>query len=143
MVWNRKDDDKDLVQGIVRLGNLGIRLRAQGAKEKVDEANDIYEYSPAIVEGPARYLSLLYNLARGNAIAEGRSKLEPDDLTLLTNITLSSAPQERRNLLMAVLNSHEPISTDQAATAINCSLPTARAVIGDMWSLPRLGGAME
>ena len=140
VVWNRQGDNENLLKDIIGLANLGSYLRAQTVRDRADEESGAYTYSPAIVEGPDRYRSLLYTLARGHAIAEGRSSLESDDILLAANVTLSSAPEERRRLLWALLISREAITIKQAAEAINCSLPTARAIAQDMASLHLVDG---
>ena len=47
------------------------------------------------------------------------------DVAMVVRVALSSAPEELRLLLQAVLDSWESISTQQAARAIGCSIPTA------------------
>ena len=143
VVWNRQGDNENLLKDIIGLASVGSYLRAQTVRDKADQESGAYTYSPAIVEGPDRYRSLLYNLARGHAIAEGRSSLESDDILLAANVTLSSAPEERRRLLWALLISQEPITIEQAAEAINCSLPTARAIAREMGSLHLVDGQKE
>ena len=143
VVWNRQGDNENLLKDIIGLASVGSYLRAQTVRDKADQESGAYTYSPAIVEGPDRYRSLLYNLARGHAIAEGRSSLESDDILLAANVTLSSAPEERRRLLWALLISREAITIKQAAEAINCSLPTARVIAQDMASLYLVDGKKE
>ena len=143
VVWNRQGDNENLLKDIIGLVDLGSYLRAQTVRDRADEESGAYTYSPAIVEGPDRYRSLLYNLARGNAIAEGRSSLESDDILLAAKVTLSSAPEERRRLLWALLISREAITIEHAAEVIDCSLPTARAIAREMGSLHLVDGQKE
>ena len=143
VVWNHQGANENLLKDIIGLAHLGSYLRAQTVRDRADEESGAYTYSPAIVEGPDRYRSLLYNLARGHAIAEGRSSLESDDIFLAANVTLSSAPEERRRLLWALLISREAITIEQAAEAINCSLPTARAIAREMGSLHLVDGQTD
>ena len=143
VVWNRQGDNENLLKDIIGLASVGSYLRAQTVRDRADQESGAYTYSPAIVEGPDRYRSLLYNLARGHAIAEGRSSLESDDILLAAKVTLSSAPEERRRLLWALLISREAITIEQAAEAINCSLPTARAIAREMGSLHLVDGQKE
>lgn len=131
LTWHKSADDRELALDLVRLANLGTKLRAQLSKEREYQDGN-YEYSPGVFEGPDRYRMLLYNLARGNAISEGRSCLALDDINLVSNVTLSTAPEERRRLLSAVLSSERPITTYQSSKAIDCSEPTARKVADEM-----------
>ena len=132
-----------IIRRPIRAATLGSYLRAQTVKDRAGEESGAYTYSPAIVDGPDRYRSLLYNLARGHAIAEGRSSLESDDILLAANVTLSSAPEERRRLLWTLLVSQEAITIEQAAEAINCSLPTARAIARETGSLHLVDGQKD
>jgi len=123
--WDNEADDQEMMLAIVRLANMGVKLRSQPARERQERDNEGVEFIPQLREGPARYLSLLYTLARGHAISDGRTTLAPADVAMVVRVALSSAPEELRLLLQAVLDSREPISTQQAARAIGCSLPTA------------------
>ena len=141
LVWDRAADDPSLLRKIVRLTNLGVKMRAQLARSKsndlkifLDGANQ-YEYSPALVEGPDRYRNLLYNLARGHATVQGRTALSEEDVKVIAKVTLSSGPKVRTLLFNAVLQDPAPISTSQAAAAMECSEPTARNVARDMAQL--------
>lgn len=136
VAWDKPADDRQLVENLVRLTNLGVMLRAQPAKEKTSQYDDTdYEFTPAVVEGPERYLNLLYNLARGHAIAEGRQQLAEDDVKLVARVTLGSGPEQRRKLLKGVLTQEEPLTVDEAAKAIGCTRPTAEKIISEMVQL--------
>ena len=132
MEWDNGADDQEMMLAIVRLANLGVKLRSQPARERPDRDNEGVEFIPQLREGPARYLSLLYTLARGHAIAEGRTTLTSADVAMVVRVTLSSAPEELRLLLQAVLDSWESISTQQAAQAIGCSIPTAANAVATL-----------
>ena len=66
MEWDNGADDQEMMLAIVRLANLGVKLRSQPARERQDRDNEGVEFTPRLREGPARYLSLLYTLARGH-----------------------------------------------------------------------------
>ena len=133
MTWNNEAvDDLEMKRTIVQLANLGVKLRSQPARERQERDNEGVEFIPQLREGPARYLSLLYTLARGHAISDGRTMLAPADVAMVVRVALSSAPEELRLLLQAVLDSREPISTQQAARAIGCSLPTAANAVATL-----------
>ena len=132
MEWDNEPDDQEMMLAIVRLANMGVKLRSQPARERQERDNEGVEFIPQLREGPARYLSLLYTLARGDATSDGRTMLAPADVAMVVRVALSSAPEELRLLLQAVLDSREPISTQQAARAIGCSLPTAANAVATL-----------
>ena len=120
MDWGRQADDEELAMKIVHLAKLGIRLRSQLARQK-ENFDGSTEFIPAVIEGPDRFRSQLYNLARGHAIAEGRTRLAYEDVKLAATIALRSGPTDRRGLLRAVLASEDPISIADAQVATGCS----------------------
>lgn len=132
--WDRAAGDKEILMALIRLAALGVKLRAQLPKEK-DFGNESYDYIPGIIEGPDRYRMLLFNLARGHAVLQGRKSLAIEDIKVAVRVTMSSASEERRRLIQAVLGTAEPISCQEAAKAIGCSDPTARIVANEMAKL--------
>lgn len=81
------------------------------------------EVGPA--EGPQRIILLLQTLARGLALADGRTEVVGDDLTLLRHITFSSIPTKRRALLRALLAGGGTLDSSQVEAALDTSRPTA------------------
>ena len=139
-IWPKGTEDPELGMDLVRLANLGTQLRGRVSVEK-DNKDQTYEYSAAVFEGSDRYRTMIYNLARGHALSEGRVVLELSDIRLVTAVTLSTAPEERRRLLELVLRSQDAISTMAAASALGCSEPTARLVTDEMIRLGLLMAA--
>lgn len=134
--WDKEDDDPELVLGIIRLAALGAALRGRVARENnVGLDDDSYNYSPAIVEGPDRFQSMLYNLARGNAIANGRRNIADSDLSLVARVALSSGPDERKRILRAALSQTAGVTVVQAKQLMHTSDPTARKALRDMSQL--------
>ena len=131
--WDRKGDDRERIEDIVKLADLGIKLRSHLSVEKGE--GDEVEFTPAMSEGPDRYRNMLHNLARGHAITQGRTGLELDDIRVIARIVLSSGSEGRRRLLGAVVKSDDALTVAQTASTIDCSVPTARQTAHQLESL--------
>jgi hypothetical protein len=132
--WDRASDPEDVLNNIIRLAELGVVLRSVTAKEKVVTGNE-YEYSPSVLEGPARYRQSLYNLARGHALVNGRRNLTIADLELPKRIVLSTGPVERLRLLRYLINDGNINSANQAAEIIGHAWSTSNSVMKQMLQL--------
>jgi hypothetical protein len=141
--WDRQADDRERTMELVRLANLGSALRGQPARENADPSLDEYYFSPAIVEGSDRYRSMLYNLARGHAISEGRIRLNLSDVKMAADVTLSSGTPMKVRLLKSVLLSAEPLNITQLAAATGASDPTVSVAVGQMLKFGLLSVAQE
>jgi len=141
--WDRQADDRERMMELVRLANLGSALRGQPARENADPSLDEYYFSPAIVEGSDRYRSMLYNLARGHAISEGRIQLNLSDVKMAAGVTLSSGTPMKVRLLKSVLLSAEPLNITQLAAATGASDPTVNVAVGQMLRVGLLSIAQE
>ena len=141
--WDRQADDRERMMELVRLANLGLALRGQPARENADPSLDEYYFSPAIVEGSDRYRSMLYNLARGHAISEGRIHLNLSDVKMAADATLSSGTPMKVGLLKSVLLSAEPLNITQLAAATGASDPTVSVAVGQMLKFGLLSVAQE
>jgi len=132
--WDRAADPEPILDYIIRLAELGVVLRSVVAKEKVITGTE-YEYSPAILEGPARYRQSLYNLARGHALVNGRRTLTMEDLELPKRIVLSTGPVERLRLLRHFITGGTIKSKNQAGDIIGHAWSTADSVMKQMLQL--------
>ncbi len=141
--WDRQADDRERTMELVRLANLGSALRGQPARENADPSLDEYYFSPAIVEGSDRYRSMLYNLARGHAISEGRIHLNLSDVKMAADATLSSGTPMKVGLVKSVLLSAEPLNITQLAAATGASDLTVNVAVGQMLRVGLLSVAQE
>jgi len=132
--WDRAADPEPILDYIIRLAELGVVLRSVVAKEKIITGTE-YEYSPAVLEGPARYRQSLYNLARGHALINGRRTLAMEDLALPLRIVLSTGPVERLRLLRHFITGGTINSTNQAGGIIGHAWSTAESVMKQMLQL--------
>ena len=129
--WSRSTEDKSVAKVIMRLAKLLSKLRGavELSKGTVDQHGDTdFSYMPPIFEDPTRAATMLYNLARGNALIHGRTQISHADLPMVIEIALSSAPLERVNVFSALLK-EGTLTTEDTADVLNCSLPNARKVM--------------
>lgn len=123
--WNRRADPADVIEAIRRSARLVARLRGVVSVWKEREQDGDFSYSPPNIEHPHRALAVLYNLAQGHALLHGRTQLTGDDLPLVVQVALSSAPTERSRLLRALIDRQGTVTTREAAEALAVSRPTA------------------
>jgi hypothetical protein len=107
-----------LLRQLVRYATLICRGRVE-----VENQWGTLEVGPP--EGPQRVILLLQTLARGLALAEGRSSVNSEDLALIRHIAFSSIPQKRRESLRALLAAGGEMDTRQVEEALDMSPPTA------------------
>lgn len=93
--WNAQDDPTDVLERIAQCATLLAVLRTPIPKDA--------SMTPQ-PESPLRANAVLYNLARGHALVQGRTQLSGDDVPMVARVTLSSIPQERREVLLAMAN---------------------------------------
>jgi hypothetical protein len=108
--WDIGNDNSDIIDKIGCLAELTARARSKVAWWPTENRyNDDDEgYTQPIIEGPARIMSVLYGLARGHAILEGRSRLTDCDLPLIVAISLSSMPDDRRQVIDLMVDRDHP-----------------------------------
>lgn len=126
--WNRQNDPDEVLAIIVELSNLLVKLRGTvrvSIKEDFLSGEKTY-FSTPIIEDPNRAVLALYNLARGHAIVNSRRQITKEDLPMLFDVTLSSAPYERILTLKSLLRRNGTISTADLMADLGCSRQTAR-----------------
>lgn len=126
--WNRKEDEEH-IRLIVSVAQLvaGARSAASIWTEKSDD-KVTYSYAQPIEEVPSRLKNILYNLARGHAIIHERTRLNRDDVVLVTRIALSSMQDDRREALR-LLFTDEKVSTGMLSEALRVDERTARSIM--------------
>lgn len=127
--WDRFKDDENLQKAIAKLGNLVAIARSTVSVWRERETE--YNYNQPIIEHPFRLSTILYNLARGHAIIQGRNEINKEDVRLVIGVGLSSMPDDRRQVLNLLLEKDpdETTETDQITQRLGVSNPTARAIM--------------
>ncbi|WP_148700040.1 hypothetical protein [Candidatus Nitrososphaera evergladensis] len=130
---NAGQDDLKL---IVRLAKLLGRLRGvipTWETSGTEGAN--YAYSLPTIEEPSRAITLLYNLSKGHALAQGRTCINLSDIASLINVVLSTAPVERVAIFDLLLAHDGVLTTTDITEGLNTTNPTARRTMTELKAL--------
>lgn len=132
LTWDRSKDPQDVIQRIVNLAGVVVRARAQVAVWHDRDQNVNLE--PPNIEQPHRLAALLYNLARGHALVNGRHQLCSADLWLPTRVALDSMQAARRNMLRLLISAKpgQWLSAAEVDNELGCSRPTAITLMNIM-----------
>jgi hypothetical protein len=123
--WNSKDDPDPLLERVVSLAKLVTRLRGKinvVVKEEYGGLN-VYHSEP-IIEEPERCIQAFYTLMRGHAVIKKRTQVTTDDLPVIIDVALSSAPWDRTFAFAYLLNK-EQVTTKELMEDLPCSRPKA------------------
>jgi hypothetical protein len=74
-------------------------------------------------------MSLLYALARGHALVQGRQQVTVEDLPIVARAALESTPNDRRSVMRLMLANEGTVTTTDVQEALRCSAPTGRAIL--------------
>jgi DNA-binding transcriptional ArsR family regulator len=128
--------DKENLRVIVRLAKLLGRLRGViPTWETSGTEGAHYAYSLPTVEMPDRAITLLYNLARGHALSDGRTRIDSRDISVLIGVVLSTAPVERVAIFDLLLAHDGHLTTTEITKALNTTNPTARRTMTELKAL--------
>ncbi len=139
IVWNRDADPDEIMTVIARCAKLLAKLRGVISvwKEKRNDGGEVeFDYTPPIIENPDRVSILFYNLCRGHATLTGRSQINVDDLKLIVELAIDSAPTTRARLFRELVDHGGKMTTAQVEMRLDCSKPTA---LKEMKTLEALG----
>lgn len=127
--WDVNLDNQELVKCIVKLANLVVRARSVVSVWREKETD--YNFNQPIIEHPFRLSQILYNLAKGHAIIQGRNQINKDDLRVIIDVGLSSMPDDRRQVLELLLDKgpEDEVETDEITEKLGVSKPTALAIM--------------
>jgi predicted transcriptional regulator len=119
--WNSAVDPNSVIEKIVQLANLVCRLRGKiNVVVKEEYTGEKTYYTQPIIEEPERCIQALYALARGHAIIKGRTQITVDDLPIVIDVALSSAPWDRI-IAFAYLLNKEKVATKELMEDLKCS----------------------
>ncbi len=125
--WDRAADPEESKMFISRAAKLLARLRGviNVWKENPHLGKD-YDHTIPTIEQPDRINQLLYNLARGHALACGRTQINNTDLKIIIELAIDSAPTTRASLFRKLLEEGGSVITTRVMEVLHCSRPTAR-----------------
>ena len=128
--WNNAATEENLLEWIANIGRLISLARSTVSvwRERYDKEE--YAWNQPTIEEPDRLSTILFNVARGHALVNGRTHLTIEDITLIVEIGLSSMPDDRRQVLQMLLESQSgSVSSRDIEQALSVSRPTARAIM--------------
>lgn len=122
--WPKEPAD-EVKDAIHRLAKLVAHARAPHTE------------AAAQVEGKKRITGALYDLARGRALLDGRTRIEMSDLDVVGRVALSTMHAKRRPLVRALVNPDTPsdFSTAEVQGVLGVSDKTAKErmkLLGDL-----------
>lgn len=86
-------------------GKINLVVKDEFGKQEVN-------FSTPIIEEPARCVQSLYTLMRGRALLQGRHQISMEDLPVVLDVALSSAPWERLLAFSYLLGKNEVVAYD-------------------------------
>jgi len=128
--WDNESTDENLLEWIANIGRLISLARSTVSvwRERYDKEE--YAWNQPTIEEPDRLSTILFNVARGHALINGRTHLTIEDITPIVEIGLSSMPDDRRQVLQLLLSSPDGrITSAEVKDALSISSPTARAIL--------------
>jgi len=131
--WNRSNDPQDVVEKITLLAELSGRLRGDIRKVRCDSGS--YERGFKHIESPKRFAILLYNIARGHALVNGRTNIDDSELELVREIALSSCPYGRYRLMKFLISNGGEVETIAVEELLGCSKAYALDLMRDLEEL--------
>lgn len=126
--WDRnRDDDRNWADKIALIAEFVARARSYVS---VWGERDKYDFKIPVLERPIRLASILYNLARGHALLEGRASLSEADIRVAYEVGLSSMPYDHRQILSYLTESDNgEITASDIAGKLKVSTETARKIM--------------
>lgn len=119
--WNAHEDSDTVIKSIVLCATLVTKLRGKiNVVVKEEYTGEKTYYTQPIVEEPERCIQALYALARGHALIRGRTQVTIDDLPVVIDVALSSAPWDRVIAFAYLLNKNK-VTTKGLMEDLNCS----------------------
>ncbi len=121
---------------IARAARLLAKLRGTINVWKDKSQDGEYEHNNVVVEKPDRINQLFYNLCRAHALVNDRKQINKDDLRLIIELVIDSAPPVRAKLFRKLLEKEGKMRTTEVEVVLQCSKPTA---LKEMETLKLLG----
>ena len=129
--WDRKATSPEIRKTLALMARLLCKLR--GVVSVWHDGRDGgLNYLPPNIEQPYRAQAVLFNLARGNALVNGRTHLEFEDLAIPAQLAIGSTPTTRRKVFRSLIENEGRLTARQAADVLRASKPTARKVLEEL-----------
>jgi len=103
--WDNAATDEKILSWITDMGRMVSLARSTISVWREKYEGGDYSFTQPNIEGPERLSTILFNLARGHALINGRTYLTIEDLAPIIEIGLSSMPDDRRQVIQLLLDS--------------------------------------
>jgi len=123
--WDKQADNRQLLEEIAIIAQLVACLRGTINVWEELAADGKFNHTEPQIEKPDRINQCLYNLARGHAVACGRTTLNDQDIAIVLRVALCSASFERTKLLNKLIENDAVLMTDQVIHGMDWSRTSA------------------
>ena len=111
----------ELIDKLVQLAKIVTRLRGKiNVVVKDEMGRQETFFSEAIIEEPDRCITALYSMMRGHALLQCRRHIAMEDLPVIIDVALSSAPWDRI-LAFAYVLSKDNVNATELEKNLKCS----------------------
>jgi hypothetical protein len=117
------------LRALVRWARLLVAGRAEVLFER--DGTNWVPVAAMPPEGPHKVINYLKDLARGNALAHGRSEVNAADVDLVGEVSISSIPGTFRPVVRE-LRRNAPVDTQDVMRLCRVSAPTARNYLDEL-----------
>ncbi len=123
--WDKKAENKQLLEEIAMIAQLVACLRGIINVWEEHSADGKFNHTEPQIEKPDRINQCLYNLARGHAVACGRTSLNDQDIAIVLRVALCSASLERTKLLNKLIENDGVLATEDVIHKMDWSRTSA------------------
>ena len=128
-----ENDNPEAHRMIIRLSMMLAHLRASVVVWDAGTQGSDYNYTFAHIEEASRAIEQMRNLARGNALSQGRLSLTIDeDIPQVIHTVLSTASNERVKLFELLIAHHGVLTANIICQSFDISPHTARKTMTEM-----------
>jgi len=122
VVWEKDKESDEVVNMIVKYGELVARMRSTIARLEDDGYGDsMPNHNEVRKEDPKRANQILYDWARGRAWLYDRRSIDESDLTMIREIAFSTAPTRRSQILHELVRNDGKLDTAGVCKATGTS----------------------
>lgn len=123
--WDKENEDLGTTSIVAKFAKVLAKLRSAINVSEEYSGSRKYNHSQPITEMPDRLNQLLYNLARGHALIDGRQKLSLVDMEVVARVAIDSAPPKRSKIFRQLILNGGSLTTGQVMELLDVSRPIA------------------
>jgi hypothetical protein len=130
VVWDKaRDIQSGLYKTIVKYAQFLAHLRAHVPTDRTEgTGGSNYGFMTPTIENPNRAAHVLYNLAKGHALCEGRNYITEEDIFVIKRVVLSSAPKTIVDLIKRLIELNGEATSAQLEEKIGSKSTTLKTM---------------